>query len=155
LPLDRSWGGLGRSGGARTRHPPRTAATCGRTRATSGVRAFGEGSMSKPSVLRWLGLERACDRLFALADASARAARRAPASGPPPGKARRPPTRREVHPQLEPLETRWVMNTVAFSNSSFSVTESAGSATITVTLDVLPSSTTSVQYTTTGGTATS
>jgi RHS repeat-associated protein len=103
--------------------------------------------MNTARVLRWLGLDRAGDFFFALRDATATLARRALAFGPPPGKPRRTRTRcLDVQPAVEQLEPRWVLTQVMFSASTYSVNESASTATVTVTLDSAPTAPVTVNY---------
>jgi RHS repeat-associated protein len=69
------------------------------------------------------------------------------------GKVTGKPPRRKVLLEIEPLERRFLMTTVGFSTSSPSVLETAGNATITVTLDASSSQTITVGYATSSGTA--
>jgi hypothetical protein len=63
--------------------------------------------------------------------------------------------RRKVTLEIEPLERRVLLTTVGFSNTSPSVLETAGNATVTVTLDAASSQTITVDYATSfGGSAT-
>src|SRR5262245_37571444 len=55
--------------------------------------------------------------------------------------------------QVESLETRWMPSTVYFSSSTYSVSEGAGNATITVNLSA-PGPEVTVQYATSNGSAT-
>jgi hypothetical protein len=64
------------------------------------------------SITRLLGLDRAGDFFFALADATAAAARRALTFGPPAKARRSRPCRLEVRPRVEQLEPRWVLATM-------------------------------------------
>jgi hypothetical protein len=73
----------------------------------------------------------------------AEAARRAPRCGKP----------RPVQPAFETLESRFMLTTVQFSASSYFVNENAGSVTISVTLDALPSQNVTVNYATSEGSA--
>jgi RHS repeat-associated protein len=70
--------------------------------------------------------------------------------------ARRPRCRRRqpVALQFEPLENRVMLTTVSFSSATYTVAENVSTATITVTLDALPSQTVTVNYGTANGTGT-
>src|SRR5262249_58667775 len=63
--------------------------------------------------------------------------------------------RQPVLAGAELLEKRWLMTTVSCSAATYSVTETAGKVTITVTLDQSPSQQVTVQYATSDGTASS
>jgi Calx-beta domain len=102
----------------------------------------------------WHSINRSWDALFALCEGSARVARTAVAGclAPRKRKARRS-DQSSVEVSVELLEKRWLMTAVSFSASTYSVNENAGTLTVTLTEDVAPASTISVNYATSDGSA--
>ena len=64
------------------------------------------------------------------------------------------PLFRRVNLDVERLESRWLPTSVKFQAGSFSVNDTAGNATINVSLDTMSSQTITVHYATSNGTAT-
>jgi YD repeat-containing protein len=65
-----------------------------------------------------------------------------------------PPKKRSYHPVIEALERREVLSVVKFSASSYTIGEAGTSATITVEIDTNPSQNSSIDYSSSNGTAT-
>src|SRR5436190_17719837 len=110
--------------------------------------------MTRLPVRLWHRLTDLSDTFFALCAASASAARRGLALGPRTRRARRRRSDQSSVPlDVERLETRWLMTAVAFSASTYSVNENAGTLTVTVSLDTHPPTTAPATYATANGSA--